>query len=102
MQHKKFIELLIKLSPDQMDRLSDFIHSPYFNKVDVIVHLFDYLKDIHPGYTEENTSDEAISKAIHCDNDEKWIAKRTTRLLDLTEKFLSMEYAGDEVAERIG
>jgi hypothetical protein len=102
MQHKKLIELLIKLSPDQMDRLSDFMHSPYFNKVDMISALFDYLRKCHPHYTEENTSNELISKAIRCPGDDKWLAKRTTKLLDLIEKFLSMEYAGNEVMDKIG
>ncbi len=102
MQHKKLIDPLIKLSPDQMDKLSDFIHSPYFNTVDTISSLFDYLKRLHPNYTDENISNEAIAKAIKCSDDEKWIAKRMTRLLDLTEKFLSMEYASDPVMERIG
>lgn len=102
MQHKKLIDPLKKLSPDQMDRLSDFIHSPYFNTVDTIASLFDYLKHFHPNYTDENTSNNAIAKAIKCSEDEKWIAKRISRLLDLTEKFLSMEYASDPVMERIG
>lgn len=102
MQHKKLIELLTKLSPDQMDKLSDFVHSPYFNKTDAISALFDYLRKVHPAYTEENISNEAIARATKCPNDEKWIAKRGTWLLDLVERFLSMEYSRDAVMEKVG
>lgn len=85
-----------------MERLGDFMHSPYFNKVEVITQLFDYFKQLHPNYTDENTSNKAIARAIRCPDDEKWIAKRVTRLLDITERFLSLEFAGDPVMERIG
>lgn len=102
MQHKKLILPLKKLSSEQVERLGDFVRSPYFNKTEALIQLFDYFKKLHPDYTEENISDKAIAEAIHCPEDEKWIAKRVTRLLDLTEKFLSFEYAGDPVMERIG
>ena len=64
--------------------------------------VFDYLKKMHPKFSEENTSSDTLLKKIKCIPDEKSLTYRMQRLLNLTEKFLAFEYAADPVMERIG
>lgn len=102
MKHGKLIEVLSKLNSDQMVKLGNFIHSPYFNQSDSVCSVFDYLKVLYPEFPVEKVSNKAMLKKIKGLPDEKALTNRITRLLELTEKFLSLEYSSDLFMERIG
>lgn len=97
----KIVDTLKKLSPKQLSRLDAFIHSPYFNENDTITAIFCYLKSLHPGKLN-NVDSAAIMKKVKGLPDEKELTRKISALLDLTEKFLSLEYSSDQFMERIG
>jgi len=102
MRCRKLIEVLTSLNPEQIERLSEFIRSPYFNKSVSIASLFDYLKSLHPAFPAAAVANEALVKRVPGINDQNILAKKVTRLLDLVEKFLSIECNHDPVMEKIG
>ncbi|HXH19573.1 MAG TPA: hypothetical protein VNJ07_10875 [Chitinophagales bacterium] len=102
MQHRKLIEVLKRLTPDQMDRLRDFIHSPYFNKNHSVSAVFDYMRSLHPHYAEEGIANKEIFKNVESVKDDGDLANKLTHLLELTGKFLSFENNDDLFLEQIG
>src|SRR4030095_7017329 len=64
MKKTTLIELLQKLSSKQMKDLSEFIQSPFFNKNESILNLFEYLRVQHPEFREEYVGKEFVYKKI--------------------------------------
>lgn len=102
MSQRKLTEVLSALNSEQIDRLSDFIRSPYFNKNASHAGLYEYLKSLHPDFPKNAISSESILRQVKGIANENELAINMTRLLDLVEKFLSMEYSHDAILERIG
>lgn len=102
MQYRKLIEVLQALDSGQMERLSDFIRSPYFNKNQPAIAVFDYLKTLHPYFPNNAVTTSTIREKVPGINGDIDLAKKMTLLLELTAKFLSLETNRDPVLERIG
>ena len=99
MYYKKITEILKSLDYTQREKLTDFIHSPYFSKSDSVTTLYDYLKSLHPEYHKSKVSDDALMKSIKGIGGKNELAKKMTRLLELINQFLSIEYNRDPVLE---
>ena len=93
MTDSKLIELFRALSPRQLSRLGDFLQSPYFNKNTDCILLFNYLQKYAPDFSHDNLSRQIVLKKLATEKslDEKLLAHLTSRLLSLTEKFLTTE-----------
>ncbi len=102
MRLPKVIEILKKLSPEQMQRLGDFVSSPYFNNDENVVIIYDYLLLNYPHFKAEKTGKEAFLKNIKSLKGENDLFKRMAKLNELTRKFLSLEFSQDLVLEKIG
>lgn len=102
MRHQKVTEVFKKLGNGQMRRLNDFIHSPYFNNSETVTAIFDYLKTLYPHFPSEKITWEVILQTVSGLADENDLGKKLARLLDLVEKFLSIEHTHDRVLEQIG
>lgn len=50
MRKSNLIQLLSKLSKDELDRFGKFAESPYFNSNRKVVEFFSYLRRFHPGF----------------------------------------------------
>jgi len=46
----KLIDILMALTNKEMRPLSEFVASPFFNKKEKVIQLFEYLKKYHPGF----------------------------------------------------
>lgn len=92
MNQNKTIEIFCKLSREQMQRLRDFVASPYLNGNESLLVLFDYLHAAYPHFSQEQMEDAGIIKAtgLKCSAGE--LRNKMTRLLHLTEDFLAFEY----------
>lgn len=55
------------LTPDELKRFSEFIRSPYFNKSEAMIKLFEYLKEKYPAVTAEDVVREKVSRLIFDD-----------------------------------
>lgn len=102
MSQRKLTEVLAALSSEQMELLSDFVRSPYFNKNVPYTGLFEYLKSLHPDYPKSEVSNETILKQVKGIEGENDLAIKMTRLLNMVGRFLSMEYNHDPILEQIG
>lgn len=58
------VELLQKLTPKQMKELSDFIQSPFFNRNESVIKLFEYLRVQHPDFKKEAVEKEYIHRKV--------------------------------------
>ncbi len=99
MQNSKLIELLKSLSKRKLSHFHDFIRSPYFNKNTDINLFFEYLEKYSPAFTHKNLDKKtAISKLNTSKKlNERSLAYLMNNLLNLLEKFLSIEkLMGDE------
>ncbi len=90
------------LSSEQMERLSEFVRSPYFNKNRVVAFLFDYLKSHYPDFDDSSMTSEALRKNVKGITGANDLGRKLNRLLELTEEFLSLENNRNDFAERIG
>src|SRR5438552_182350 len=102
MQHGKLIEVLKRLNSVQIERLGDFVRSPYFNKSRTVSAIFEYLRSLHPDYNDEFICNEAIFKNVSSVKDAGHLENKITRLVELTGKFLSLEISHDKTMEQIG
>ncbi|HEY3251107.1 MAG TPA: hypothetical protein VGK25_08305 [Ignavibacteria bacterium] len=64
MKKSYLIEVLEKLSPKQMKELSELVQSPFFNKNESIIRLFEYLRIQYPEFKSENIEKEIVHKKI--------------------------------------
>ncbi|OWY25757.1 hypothetical protein C7N43_31615 [Sphingobacteriales bacterium UPWRP_1] len=94
MENSKLLDLLRVLQPKEIARLSDFIRSPFFNKQEVLVNLFDEIIRFAPNYQSPMLSKEAVFTRIFGENVPYNDTK--TRLLmsdavKLIEKFIAID-----------
>lgn len=98
----KTLEVFSQLSPQQMQRLGDFLASPYHNKNESLLELFQHLQKIHPAFPDEKITDAAILKSLKIKCSKGELHNKFTKLLRLAEDFLSFEYNRDEPLKKIG
>lgn len=85
-----------------MARLHDYIASPYHNTNKSLLALFCYLQQAHPRFPAEMLENTVILRALKIKCSAGELRNKMTRLLALTEDFLSLEYKGDAVLKKIG
>lgn len=104
MTDSKLIELFRSLGPRQLARLGDFLQSPYFNKNEDVLLLFNYVQKYAPSFTHENLSRQAVLQNAGFGKplNEKSLAQLSSRLLSLAEKFLATEsFLADDWAQNM-
>ena len=60
MHNSRLVELLKTFSDAEIKKFGDFVRSPYFNKSDRVIKLYDQLKKYHPNYSSPLISKEKI------------------------------------------
>ncbi len=101
MRQSKLIEILRRLSPRQLGRYSDFVRSPYFNKNDENLRLFQYIEKYAPAFDHKNLERDVVLKKMATTKplDEKTLANLMSQQVALLEKFLAVEY---QLADEFG
>lgn len=89
----KLISLLSSLQSREYKKLEDFILSPYFNKNNAVIELFNFLKPLYPKFLEKKLD---IDKAYHSIYNSKHVDEQKLRyvmsdLTKLIEDFLTIE-----------
>lgn len=65
MQKSTVIEILSHFSKEDVDRFTDFVNSPFYNKNKSISRLFIEMRKYYPGFENENLRKENIWKKIY-------------------------------------
>lgn len=102
MRQSKLIEILRRLSPRQLGRYSDFVRSPYFNKNDENLRLFQYIEKYAPAFDHKNLERNVVLKKLATTKqplDEKALASLMSQQVALLEKFLTVEH---QLADEFG
>ncbi len=96
-----FIELLESLTRDEIRSLRKFIISPYFNRSQKVVKLFDIIAKFHPNFESPKLAKEELHKKISPELPYNEITMR--RLLydlqELISKFIRQQYVERKEAE---
>ncbi len=89
----KLFNLLRTFTARDFRLFNDFLLSPYFNKQEVLIRFFHYLKKHHPHYEHDTLSKQQLFKIFFPRQkfDDKKIRYLTTDLTRLVEKYLSIE-----------
>ena len=91
MEKTYLVEILSKLSSRQMKELGDFVNSPFFNKNESTVKLFDYLCSQHPAMKPELIDKEYVFKKLYenAEYNDGLMRNMIFRLTELTEEYLA-------------
>ncbi len=93
MQKNKLIQVVKTLSAEEMRWLSKFVVSPYYNSNQYVIRLFEYLKKLHPAFSEKKLKEELVFVEIF--GNEEFDIKRLrvvgNRLLTVVERFMVAE-----------
>ncbi|MEZ4883936.1 MAG: hypothetical protein R3E32_04280 [Chitinophagales bacterium] len=92
--HKKLITLLQRLDANEINKLEQFLQSPYFNENQQLIALFYFLKNHYPTFDEKHCSAEQAFAAVfpHQKMDKPKLNRLNSELFKLTEKFLVHEF----------
>lgn len=104
MTDSKLIEFFRALTPRQLSRFGDFLYSPFFNKNDDCLLLFNYLQKYAPAFNHPKLSRQNVLRELQANKamDEKTLAHLSSRLLALAEKFLVVEtFLSDEWKQQL-
>lgn len=93
MRKSNLIQLLSKLSKDELDRFGKFAESPYFNSNRKVVEFFSYLRRFYPGFDSPEMTKEAVYRKLYgggktVQGTVYYLISETESLL---EKFISTE-----------
>ncbi len=105
MKKSSIIEILSKLSPKEFKEFGDFVNSPFFNKNESVIKLFNYLKRYYPDFTENNLKKEKIHKEIFpgVKYNDVFMRGVIFKLNSLAEEFLSVnDFRKDNSFEQLG
>ena len=94
MEDSKLFEVLRKLSNKEFYLFNDYIQSPFFNKNQILIILYEYLKKLAPDFKNEMYIEkEYIFKYLFNDKtyDELFLNSLFSRLLTLLYHFLAQE-----------
>ncbi len=90
MQKSKLIDKLRLVERDEMRDLGKFVESPFFNKDEKVVKLFDYLKKYHPVFDNKKLDREYVAKKVFPewkDNAYKKLSHIMSRLSQLVDDY---------------
>lgn len=91
MNNSKLITLLRTFTPSELSELGDFVASPYFNKREEVIRLFDFLYQFGPKFEDESIQKDTAFKYVFPGEayDDKQLAYQMNYLLKLSEQFLA-------------
>ncbi|MBK8981359.1 MAG: hypothetical protein IPM38_03305 [Ignavibacteria bacterium] len=89
----KILEILEKLSPEELKEFSDYLNSPLFNKRKIIAGLFDVYKNYYPGFDDTGFVKEKVFAKLFPKRDYNDTVFRNLNslLLSHAENFLSLK-----------
>lgn len=64
MQNTGLISILKTFEPSEIKEFGDFVRSPYFNKKESVIKLYDYLRKYHPAFEESKIPKEEVHRKI--------------------------------------
>ena len=99
MYKSKLISIMLTLSQREVKKFEDFIYSPFFNKSEQVIKLFNILKTLHPKMDEDKVAMEAVFPKMFPKEkmDEQRLRYVMTDLTKLFEEFLTYtEYEKQE------
>ena len=90
MKSSKLIRILRGLSKTEFKKFGDFLKSPYYNKSEKVIQLYDFLKDNYSEYEVDNITKESIAEYVYPETeyDEQKIRTLVSDFIKLIEKFL--------------
>ncbi len=91
MNNSKLITLLRTLSSSELTELGDFVASPYFNKREEVIRLFDFLFQFGPTFDDDSLQKDTAFKYVFPGEsyDDKQLAYQMNYLLKLSEQFIA-------------
>ena len=91
MEKTYLVEIFSKLSPRQMKELGDFVNSPFFNKNESTVKLYEYLLSQHPALKPERIEKEFVFKSLfeNVEYNDGLMRNMIFRLTELAEQYLA-------------
>ncbi len=103
MQKSKLIDKLRLVERDEMRDLGKFVESPFFNKDEKVVKLFDYLKKYHPVFEHKKLDRDYIAKKLFPewkDNAYKKLSHIMSRLSQLVDDYFVWKETEYDQSER--
>ena len=93
--HEKLMLLLQQLTPNEINRLEQFLQSPYFNENQQILRLFYHLKNYYPTFDPQLLPSEQVFAIVfpHQTFKKATLNRLNSQLFKLVEKFLVQEYS---------
>lgn len=90
MQQSKLIRMLRALGGLEMKKLGDMVQSPYFNKQDDVIRLYDLLSDSHPKFKDVDVDRQTVFGTLFPDVvfDERKLRYVMSALTKLVEQFM--------------
>lgn len=58
------VEQLTKFSPKEIKEFGDFVNSPFFNKNESVIRLFEYLRKLYPDFESEKLNKEYVYEKL--------------------------------------
>jgi hypothetical protein len=104
MENSKLIQIVKTFSAKELRECGEFVHSPFFNKHEEFVALYDYLRSCAPNFSPKKITREAVYKALFPKKkyDEKHINHLMSFLLKLVEQYIGYnQYSKNEIFENI-
>ncbi len=98
------IELISKLNPREFKELGEYVRSPFFNKNQSVIALYDYISIQYPDFDERNMEKETVYKKLFPGGDYNngFMKTMMFNLSKLTEDYLGyLNYSGDSVERKI-
>ena len=98
MKKSKLIDILKSISREEWIRLDDFIRSPYFNKNEELIQLFEYLKTLAPDFNEEYLEKAYVFKQLFPNRpyDKAHFNHLQNYLLRLVEQFIAHQFLKED------
>ena len=64
MYKSKLISMMRTLSSRELGRFESYIQSPFFNKNEVVLALYEYVSKYHPDYSHKNLNKDNVVKVL--------------------------------------
>lgn len=92
MQNTGLITLLRTFEPSEIKEFGDFVRSPYFNKNESVVKLYDYLRKYHPVFDEGKVLKETVHSKIFSGTvyNDGFMRKIIFNLNNLAERYIGI------------
>jgi len=93
------ISLLSRFDRSSLNRLSDFLRSPYHNKSEQLIAAFDYLREYHPEFQHKLCNKQALHERLFTQGKaDHRIRNVLSRLTKLITEFIGFEYLKEHPA----